>query len=372
MKISHYNLLFDQGDKIGKKKMHKFDEILGKKYKDKDSLEILLITSDSISSNTTLTKYQEEVFKLNSIIEKAGLNSSYLNSNFKKILETVFFMMTEFKKFENQQKIIYFLNSFYKNMLDKIGKQLTSLNEAHDKFKQKKEELEFDDTFNNNLSEFKQIFSDIKNLSHDVKVIEKSFLDFCKFFSIFEDKLKSFITSYNTFKEKNMRKLKESNLHPIPESLKDIKEKINELFSELINANANLFSRGNSSPIVIKEILSRVENYWNKNNLSSYIELFSNFHKMRRTNSSKIRSMLDDECLKLKKGIIEKLSEINFFKKTLDDNLEIALLPQVFKMELTEIKNEIEKRREFDFVFQTITNFLNNNLLCKEESRRKE
>jgi hypothetical protein len=52
--------------------------------------------------------------------------------------------------------------------------------------------------------------------------------------------------------------------------------------------------------------------------------------------------------------------------------LEVSYLPQIFKKEIKEIQNEIIKRKEFDLIFQKITNFLNNVFLSKEEKRRKE
>jgi hypothetical protein len=82
--------------------------------------------------------------------------------------------------------------------------------------------------------------------------------------------------------------------------------------------------------------------------------------------------MLEDESFQMKKGILEKLSEINFFKIKIDDNLEISSLPHIFKNEFKLIKIEIIKRKEFDLIFQKITNFLNNNFFNREEKRRKE
>jgi hypothetical protein len=82
--------------------------------------------------------------------------------------------------------------------------------------------------------------------------------------------------------------------------------------------------------------------------------------------------MLDDEYQQLKKGVIEKLEEINFFKIKIEDSLEVSFLPQIFKKEMKEIQTEIIKRKEFDLIFQKITNFLNNKFLTREEKRRKE
>jgi len=81
---------------------------------------------------------------------------------------------------------------------------------------------------------------------------------------------------------------------------------------------------------------------------------------------------LDDECLKSKKEIIEKLSEIIFLKSTIENNIEVINIPKIFKKEIHEIESEIQKRKEFDFIFLTITNYLNNKLLTMEEKRRKE
>jgi hypothetical protein len=82
--------------------------------------------------------------------------------------------------------------------------------------------------------------------------------------------------------------------------------------------------------------------------------------------------MFDDDCLKLNKEFIEKISEINLFKTNIENCLEIIYLPKIFKKEINEIENEIQKRRDFDYLFQTVTNFLNNKFLVNEEKRRKE
>jgi len=63
---------------------------------------------------------------------------------------------------------------------------------------------------------------------------------------------------------------------------------------------------------------------------------------------------------------------MNFYKNKTEENLEIALLPQVFITEMKEIKTEIIKRKEFDLVFSRITTFVNDFLLFKEEGRRRE
>ncbi len=82
--------------------------------------------------------------------------------------------------------------------------------------------------------------------------------------------------------------------------------------------------------------------------------------------------MLDEQCGKLKKILLDKLSELNLFNKNIENNLENAMLPAVFKTEIVEIQNEIKKRCEFDFVFKKLISFLNDNFLVEEEKRRSE
>jgi hypothetical protein len=85
-----------------------------------------------------------------------------------------------------------------------------------------------------------------------------------------------------------------------------------------------------------------------------------------------MRTMLDEQCGKLKKILLDKLSELNLFNKNIENNLENAMLPAVFKTEIVEIQNEIKKRCEFDFVFKKLISFLNDNFLVEEEKRRSE
>lgn len=83
--------------------------------------------------------------------------------------------------------------------------------------------------------------------------------------------------------------------------------------------------------------------------------------------------MLEDENNdRLKKELISKLGEINLFKRNLESNLDLCLLPKIFKKEITEVEKEIRTRKEFELFFQTVVNFLNTKFLSREEKRRKE
>jgi hypothetical protein len=63
---------------------------------------------------------------------------------------------------------------------------------------------------------------------------------------------------------------------------------------------------------------------------------------------------------------------LNFLNKNIENNLEISILPKIFKKEICEIENEIRKRNEFDTVFKSILNFLNKKFFIEEEKRRAE
>ncbi len=83
--------------------------------------------------------------------------------------------------------------------------------------------------------------------------------------------------------------------------------------------------------------------------------------------------MLDvEESERIFKNLLEKYSEINLFKKHLESNLDISMLPKVFKNEIQEIEAEIKKRKEFELFFQRIINFLNYKFIEREEKRRRE
>jgi hypothetical protein len=75
--------------------------------------------------------------------------------------------------------------------------------------------------------------------------------------------------------------------------------------------------------------------------------------------------------MKTKLNILEKLSEIAFYKTRIEENLEITTIPEVFEMEVEQIEKEIFKRRQFECTFNKLTEFLNTKLVFKEEKRRK-
>jgi hypothetical protein len=75
--------------------------------------------------------------------------------------------------------------------------------------------------------------------------------------------------------------------------------------------------------------------------------------------------------MKTKISILEKLSEITFYKTKIEENLEITTIPEVFESEVEEIEKEILKRRQFELTFNKLTEFLNSKLVFKEEKRRK-
>jgi hypothetical protein len=75
--------------------------------------------------------------------------------------------------------------------------------------------------------------------------------------------------------------------------------------------------------------------------------------------------------MKTKISILEKLSEITFYKTKIEENLEITTIPEVFESEVGEIEKEILKRRQFELTFKKLTEFLNSKLVLKEEKRRK-
>jgi hypothetical protein len=275
LKINHYNLLLDQGEKIAKKKIEKFDSLINKKYKSRDSLEILLITNENTYQGHSYIK-QDEAKRLYVKLENVGMNfNNGVNSNLKKILETIIYVNSEMKRFDNQQRIMAFLQNFYKTMLEKINKQFNSLSESHLKYKEKKEELEIN--FSKNLSEVKEILSTFQgsedDISKDLKCIDTSYEDFKKLFTIFEEKLKKFNVTINNFKDKTTNKLKENTPHFLPENFKDVQVKISNLYSEI---NKIISGKCNN----IREAIYFIESSWNNYNFTS-LDIFNNVYKLR-------------------------------------------------------------------------------------------
>ena len=377
LKISHFNILFQKGEKISKNKIQKFDETLSK-YKHEDVINLLLISSEN---SQTSSKLMDELKMLNSRLEKMGVNNFLSNlNNTKNILEIIFTTHSEIRTIDNQNVIMNFLENFYSHLIIKIKNKFQKINDNYKNYKERRTELDF--SFAKNLEDFKKIFEDFKNpkneennlanpenitdqkFSTEIKAIEKSLADFKKVFCIFEEKLKNFDYGLNNYIE-NHSKLKEKNFliqNKLDEN--NIKEHIGiikQLFNEIgKNIDSNNF----------KEVLTRVETFWNKNNFK--MENFKEIFKLRKTNSQKIKSMLEDQCGRLKKNLLDKLSELNLFKKSIETNLEISELPKILQKESMVIQEEIKKRKEFEFLFMRLMNFMNRNFLAGEEKRRIE
>ena len=60
----------------------------------------------------------------------------------------------------------------------------------------------------------------------------------------------------------------------LPENYKEIKQKITEIYSYLLNII-------NSPNERIKEIITKLENLWNVNKMNSNIDIFNNIYKLR-------------------------------------------------------------------------------------------
>jgi hypothetical protein len=351
------------------------------KYKNEEVLNLLLISSEN---SQTSSKLREELKMLNSRLDKMGVNNFLSNLNYtKNILEIIFTTHSEIKTIENQNVIMNFLENFYSHILVKIKNKFEKINENYKNYKGRRTELDF--SYARNLEDFKKIFENLKNHKNEenssmspnpakitdqknsqieIRAIEKSFAEFKKVFIIFEEKLKNFDLSLNNFIE-NHSKLKEKNLQiQVKLDEKYFKEQIGlikQLYNEIVkNLDSNNF----------KEVLNRIETFWNKNNFK--LENFKEIFKLRKSNSHKIKSMLDDQCGRLKKVLLDKLSELNLFNKSIESNLEIAELPKIVQSELSQIQEEIKKRKEFEFVFMRLMNFLNQNFLAEEEKRRNE
>lgn len=275
MKIPNYNLLLDQGEKIAKNKIEKLDSLINKKYKSRDILEILLITNENSYQGCSYLK-QDEAKRLFLILENVGMNfNNGVNSNLKKILETVIYVNSEMRRLDNQQRIMAFFQIFYKSLQDRIYKQFNSLSDSYLKYKEKKEELHL--SFPKNLCEVKDTLSSFISCEDDInielKCIESSYEEFKKLFFIFEEKHKKFNFTINNFKEKLTTKLKDNVPCYLPDNFKDVQVKICNLYSDIYKIITK-------KCIDIRETIISIETSWNNYNFTS-LDIFNKILKIR-------------------------------------------------------------------------------------------
>jgi hypothetical protein len=258
-KVTNFNILFENGDKINKKKIQKLDDVISNLENSTREINLLLILSDSFSSisKSSISPSETNFKLLNNFLAKLGISPSTLIS-LKKIFENTYMIYSEMNKLTNQNKIIQFLNNFHQTMLEKINKKITKMNEVNSKFKNHREELE--NSFLNNLEDFKRLFRDDDSNILDMKVIEKAFIDFKKINTFFSDNLKFLNYNFNIFKERNEKKIIENALEKVSDGLMMFGEMFKNIYDEmllLVSGSGN--SNNNTNNNSVKEFLSKIE-----------------------------------------------------------------------------------------------------------------
>jgi hypothetical protein len=323
LKINNFTILLENGDRINKKKIEKLD-----KFMCLDHLNILLLTSESAEKTQ-----DDEVRKILSICDNTNVrNIMTLNSIAKKI--------------ENQNKIINFLSNFYKNTINRISTKNIFMLNSIKAFIENKDELE------KNMEVFILDLKDLlKNyclpqdeVNKNTKNIENNFIEFKKNFKIFEEKFDTFNKLFNEFKMK---------------SSKHYETFIQEKF-EILYSISKLWAELKSNP---KGVILE------KDKLLIYQ---TTLHNLSTNNTNKIKNLIEEDNVNLKREIIGKITELELLRKSVEANMNISLIPKFFKNEIVELENEIRVRKDFDDMFTGIVSFLNNQILTKEETRRKE
>lgn len=284
LKISHFNILLENGEKISKKKIHKIEEILTKNANEK--IQLLLITADIPIWNKNQNRIWEEETKLfSNSLDKNNNNFNLFVKNFSSLA----FISHEIKKIDNQNIIMNFLKNFYINMIEKLNIKLNVLSECFTKGKISKEDLE--KNFSNYINNFKEMLmknlkddsneKKITQIESDIKSIEKSFIDFKKTFTLFKEKYDYFNSKLNDFKDRKNNKLKDHCLEILNQDTQGVAEKIKNIHSEIINCLTNF----NSSNF--REILVKFEN------LCDGEKFFSKSEKFLEISKTKVKILIN-------------------------------------------------------------------------------
>jgi hypothetical protein len=188
------------------------------------------------------------------------------NQKLNKIMETILFFNNEIKKFENQQIIFKFINSFHKRTQEKIHKRFFTVSDSFTKFKNKKIYLEknFEENIKSiieNMTKKLSLHSEnFIGIEPEFNFVKKSYTDFVKLYSVFEEKFTSFLPIYNNCNEKNINKLKENNIHSI-EAFKDIQAKVSYMYAEI-----QRLIKDQTNP---RENLTNIQTFWKNSKIES-------------------------------------------------------------------------------------------------------
>lgn len=224
-------------------------------------------------------------------------------------------------KLNNQKKTKDCLNKYYEKINETLYLKMEKYSSLDNKFEKLINEIQT--TFKDTFIQFKKIFSNEKMLSNlqsqqciDFKVIEQSALNFSELYPLF-------------------------------------KTELNDLFKYIQLYIDNICNSIEENLRISEGTIEEMRLMINRNTLLIYNEIIND-------NSKK------------KKELIEKLSEIDLFISNLENSYSIVTIPKYFTNETQIIQLEMKKRKTFDIFFQKIMNYIENNLLIKEEKRRKE
>jgi hypothetical protein len=338
LKLDTFVLLLENGDKINKKNLHKLSSVF-----EGGSNEFEIAVNTAAGAGAGLSRSIQVITKA---MEDKGIRSANFDTAVKDFCATY----TDVRQISFQNRLIVFLNKFYNNTVKRIENKINAMTKSFDYIKGCKRELDlnFQDSINKLQELLKDVNVSLGNSDTILQLINKSHREFNKSYSTAENKLNSFNKLFTEFIKINENKLKEY----IPESsITSLIHKVNLLYERL---------RDNPGDII-----------------ASINKLVSDDDKMAikkalNTNTTRLRFMLDDDGDKLKKELINKLSEINLYKRHLDDNLANCLLVKDIRNNFKGIMNEVRKRKSFELVYKKVVDFVSNRLIESEERRRTE
>lgn len=274
LKINNFNLLFENGVKINKKKIHKLDEILSKQFKDQNNVDAVIITSDNLQKNI----FEEEQKEFTNALEKFHLGTE----NIRKIFKTSCFANSELRRLENQMRIFQIVSNFYDNTMQKIQSKTEKLNKLDSGYRAYKHDL--DSRFQQNLNGFVATLKDldVDDQNFDFGMIQRASTNFKKSFAIFETKLRHFDETFKNFKEKSNAKYKGEiqYLEPLSQAAREVGDKMRAIYN-MLWSNVN-------NPSSLKEVIAKVENLWLSNDYNQFLDKIDGIFRIRVSSRSNL------------------------------------------------------------------------------------
>ena len=211
-------------------------------------------------------------------------------------------------------------DNLYKKKIEKINKTIIDYDLIYKDFKYLMNRIDID--YSSDFEKLKKLYSNIndENFTNILNKIENAKIDFKNHFSIFEDKFRNLQLSFENTKKN---------------------------YEKIINEN---------------------KNFYNENSSLSYSELLNIYEN----NKLLLNKLNENEINSLNNDLNSEMKEFNLLKKKIDENYNLSMIVFNFIEKKEEIEEEIEKRKNFDYIYNTFLNFLQTNLLTEENSRREE